>query len=125
MMKKALIEMRKDQYIIKQAYQRPIIPCRLTRSTRTPLPLEDKSYLDGSEIVIDGISLMDTKVISAILCNYSRLKEDSWDQFDGDTWYLMQDFDDLCTKALDAYPIFDRLVEWKIDGKQYIEFQKL
>jgi hypothetical protein len=43
------------------------------------LPLEDKSYLDGSEIVIDGISLMDTKVVSAILCNYSKLKEDSWD----------------------------------------------
>ena len=124
MMKKALIEMRKDQFI-KQAYQRPIIPCRLTRSTRTPLPLEDKSYLDGSEIVIDGISLMDTKVVSAILCNYSRLKEDSWDQFDGDTWYLMQDFDDLCTKALADYPIYDRIVEWKIDGKQNVEIQKL
>ena len=68
MMKKALIEMRKDQYIIKQAYQKPIIPCRLTRSARTSLPLDDKSYLDGSEIVVDGISLMDTKVVSAILC---------------------------------------------------------
>lgn len=29
----------------------------------------------------------------------------------------MQDFDDLCTKALADYPIYDRIVEWKIDGK--------
>lgn len=79
MMKKALIEMRKDQYIIKQAYLKPIVPCRITRSTRTTPPLDDKSYLQGSEIIIQGISLMDTKIVSAILCNYSRLKEDSWD----------------------------------------------
>lgn len=125
MMKKALIEMRKDQYIIKQAYQRPLIPCRLTKTASTPPPLDDKSYLKGSEIIIDGISLMDTRVISAILCNYVKLKEDSWDQFNGDTWYLMQDFDNLCTKALANYPIYDRIVEWKIDGKSNSEIQKL
>lgn len=125
MMKKALIEMRKDQYIIKQAYLKPIVPCRITRSTRTTPPLDDKSYLQGSEIIIQGISLMDTKTVSAILCNYSRLKEDSWDQFNGDTWYLMQDFDNVCERALSDFPIYDKIVEWKIDGKQNAEIQKL
>ncbi len=124
-MKKALIEMRKDQYIIKQAYQKPIVPCRLTRSTRSPLLFEDNSYLDGSRIVIDGISLMDTRIVSIILCNYSQLKEDSWGHFDGDTWYLMQDFDKICGNALADYPIYDKIVEWKIDGKQNSEIQKL
>ena len=109
-MKKALIEMRKDQYLIKQAYYQPIVSCKLTKTSRVTPPLEDKSYLKGSEIVVKGISLMDTKTVSAVLCNYTKLKEDSWDQFDGDTWYLMQDFDKLCTKALADYPIYDRIV---------------
>lgn len=124
-MKKALIEMRKDQYLIKQAYYQPIVSCKLTKTSRVTPPLEDKSYLKGSEIVVKGISLMDTKTVSAVLCNYTKLKEDSWDQFDGDTWYLMQDFDKLCTKALADYPIYDRIVEWKIDGKPNSQIQKL
>lgn len=124
-MKKALIEMRKDQYLIKQAYYQPIVSCKLTKTSRVTPPLEDKSYLKGSEIVVKGISLMDTKTVSAVLCNYTKLKEDSWDQFDGDTWYLMQDFDKLCTKALADYPIYDRIVEQKIDGKPNSEIQKL
>lgn len=124
-MKKALIEMRKDQYLIKQAYYQPIVSCKLTKTSRVTPPLEDKSYLKGSEIVVKGVSLMDTKTVSAVLCDYTKLKEDSWDQFDGDTWYLMQDFDKLCTKALADYPIYDRIVEWKVDGKPNSEIQKL
>lgn len=121
--KKALIEMRKDQYIIKQAYQKPIVFVRLTRGSKGYIPLEDTSYLNGSEVVVQGISLMDPNVVSAILCNYSRLKEDSYDQFEGDTWYLMQEFDDVSTQALEAFPIYQRIVEMKIDKLQNSEIQ--
>jgi GAF domain-containing protein len=55
-------------------------------------------------------------VVSAILCNYSRLKQDSWDRFQDDTWYVMQDFDDVCGRALAQHPLYERLVEYKIDG---------
>lgn len=125
MIKKALIEMRKDQYVIKQAYQKPIIPCKLTRSVRSHIPLDDDSYLQGQEVVIKGISLMEPKVTSAILCNYSKLKEDSYDQFDGDTWYLIQAFEEICDKALADFPIYYRIVELKIDKKQNIEIQEI
>lgn len=125
MMKKALIEMRKDQYIIKQAYQKPIIPCKLTRSVRTHIPLDDQSYLNGQEVVVKGISLMDANVVSAILCNYSKLKEDSYDQFEGDTWYLIQLFEEICDKALKDFPIYLRIVELKIDKKQNNEIQEI
>lgn len=123
--KKALIEMRKDQYIIKQAYQKPITCAKLTRSSSSYIPLDDKSYMDGAELHIDGITLMDPKVVSAILCNYSKLKEDSYDQFSGDTWYLIQAFDEISSKALEPYPIFLRIVELKIDKKQNTEIQKM
>ena len=124
--KKALIEMRKDQYIIKQAYQRPIIPMHLTRtSSGFHVPLEDHSYLnEDNEIVMEGVSLMDSNVVSAILCNYSKLKEDSYDQFDGDLWYLLQDFENTTDRALKDYPLYMRLVELKIDKRQNKEIQE-
>lgn len=123
--KKALIEMRKEQYIIKQAYQKPILPNKITHSVKTPIQLEDTSYLDGQEIVVQGVSLMSPIVTSAILCNYSRLKEDSYDQFDGDTWYLIQIFEDICDKALKDFPIYQRIVELKIDKMQNVDIQKI
>lgn len=124
--KKALIEMRKEQYIIKQSYQRPIIPCRLTRSTNFHLPIDDNSSLDeNGEVRIEGISLMEPAVVSAILCNYSKLKEDSYDQFDGDIWYLIQAFEDICDKALADFPVYMRIVELKIDKKQNVEIQQI
>lgn len=123
--KKALIEMRKDQYTIKQAYQKPIVPCHITRGSKFFLPLDDTSYMeDCGKIKVQGISLMDPKVISAILCNYSKLKEDSYDQFEGDTWYLIQAFEEVCDKALKNFPIYQRIVELKIDKKQNSEIRE-
>lgn len=127
--KKALIEMRKDQYIIKQAYQRPIIAAKLTRSNRTYAPLDDKSCLvtveDGQDVEVKGISLMDPKVVSAILCNYSKLREDSWGNFESDIWYLMETFDAISYRVLKDYPVYLRIVELKIDKKQNEEIQKI
>ena len=36
----------------------------------------------------------------------------------------MEDFDNLCTIALKDYPLYDRIVEYKIDGLQNIDIQK-
>lgn len=123
--KRALIEMRKDQYVIKAAYRKPIIPTKLTRS-KYPVRLEDTTHeFDKDGYVIpEGISLMNPEICSAILCNYSRLKEDSWDKFEDDTWYLIYDFENLCDKALADYPLYMRIVEYKIDGMQNIDIQE-
>lgn len=122
--KRAIIELRKDQYIIKNAYRRPIIPNKLTRSKHM-IPLEDETCeFDIDKYPIPaGISLLDPKVCSAILCNYSRLKEDSYDNFEGDTWYLIYDFENVCDKALEEYPVYQRIVEYKIDGMQNVDIQ--
>ena len=65
---------------------------------------------------IDGISLMNQDVVSAVLCNYSKLKQDSFDRFNSDTYYLVQAFEQVCDKALADYPLYMKLVECKIDG---------
>lgn len=123
--KKALIEMRKDQYIIKNAYRRPIIPNKLVRS-RHFIPLDDSVSFDKDGYCVpEGISLIDPAVCSAILCNYSKLKEDSWGQYEGDTWYLIYDFEQVCDKALEKYPLYQRIVECKIDGLQNVQIQQI
>lgn len=115
--KKALIEMRKDQYLIKQSYQKPIVPNRLTHSGHFSISLIDESVMEEDGIItIKGFSLMDTKVVSAILDNYSRLKEDSYGDFEGDIWYLIEAFEKICDRALEPHPIYQRIIELKIDG---------
>ena len=124
--KKALIEMRKDQYLIKAAYRKPIVFNKLTRS-RIFLAMPDKTCrfdADGYPIP-EGVSLLDPAICSAILCNYSRLKQDSFDQFEGDLYYLMDAFDQVADIALKNYPLYDKIVECKIDGLQNIQIQEI
>lgn len=123
--KKALIEMRKDQYLIKNAYRRPIIPNKITRS-KTSHKMDDSVTFDEDGFCIpEGVSLIDPKVVSAILCDYSRLKQDSEGNFEGDTFYLIYDIEHLIDKALAEYPAYLRIVECKIDGMQNKDIQDM
>lgn len=121
--KSTLIDLRKDQYIIKNAYRRPITLTKITHS-KNIMSLDDNVTIneDGT-ISSTGISLTNPAVCSAILCNYSKLKEDSWGYFDGDMWYLIYDFEKTCDKALEKYPLYQRIVNCKIDGMQNIDIQ--
>lgn len=122
--KKALIEMRKDQYVIKNYFRQPITLSKTTKST-TIIPLPDNTQefdADGYPIP-EGVSLMNPKVCEAVLCNYSKLKAESEGKFEGDTWYLIYAFEQLCDKALEKYPLYMRLVECKIDGMQNVDIQ--
>lgn len=124
--KKALIEMRKDQYVIKNAYRRPIVPNKLTRSTHvTILPDETSSFDEEGYPIPKGVSLLNPVVCSAILCNYSKLKEDSFDRFEGDLYYLMLAFDEIADKALKEYPLYEKIVECKVDGLQNTQIQEI
>ena len=124
--KKALIEMRKDQYLIKNSYRQPIIPNKLTRS-KYVLKMDDytNTFDENGYPIPEGISLLNPEICSAILCNYSKLKQDSWGQFEGDTWYLIYDFENICDKALENYPIYMKIVECKIDGLQNADIQQI
>ena len=122
--KKAIIELRKDQYIIKNAYRKPITLSHTCHGAAwVPLNYEEK-VVDG-EIQYSGVSLLDPEVCSAVLCNYSKLKAAGEANFISDTWYFMEDFDHIADKALKDYPYYERLVELKIDGRQNIEIQTI
>lgn len=118
-----MIALRKDQYLIKDAYKRPI---RLTKISHSKhfLKLEDSYTLSEEGYVIPkGFSLCNPKVCSAILCNYSKLKEHAFGDFEGDLYYLLWAFDEISERALLNEPIYRQIVVDKIDGLQNIEIQ--
>ena len=114
--KKAVIEMRKDQYIIKDAYRKPIVGKSILRS-KYDNKIDDCAQIDKEgNIFYEGISLMNPKICSIILCNYSKLRAECEAKFNSDLYYLMASFDDVATIALEKYPLYDKLVLYKIDG---------
>ena len=114
--KSTLIELRKDQYIIKNAYRKPITLMKITHSRNTPKLDGEITINEDGSLSSKGVTLIDPAVCSAILCHYAKLKEDSYEDFENDTWYMIYDFERICDKALKDYPLYMRLVEYKIDG---------
>ena len=78
LLKKQIIEMRKDQYVIKNAYKPPMYSVNAIKSFNK-IDFSDKFSIDENGIPHnDGlISFFNPKHISALLCNYSALKEES------------------------------------------------
>ena len=123
--KSTLIEMRKDQYSIRDSFRGVITAKNLTRNVGTSIELPSDEWIDeNGEIKYSGVSFLDPKVISAILCNYVKLKQTSWDKVQSDTWCLMLDFDRLLEKALADYPLYQRIVEYKTEMLSNVEIQE-
>ena len=127
LLKKQLIEMHQEQYVIKGSYKQPMIASNIVKSiTKTDLQ-ENITIDEHGEPISDGmLTFFDYKHMSAILCNYSALKEDAWGKFSSDAYYMMEDLDNLVEKTLrDNYPLYYKLLIYKIDGKQNVEIQEL
>ena len=117
---KQLIEMRQDQYILKNMYKPPVMLTKVTKSANQ-IDLSEKITVNekGDPVSNCLISLFDPTHVCCLLCNYSRLKEQTWGHFDSDWWYLMEDFDNLADRALkQKYPILYDIMIYKIDGMQ-------
>ena len=127
LLKKQAIEMRQDQYVLKNAYRKPIFCMNLIKSISKINLDEEITVDDKGEVKSTGfINLFNDKHISILLCNYTKLKEDSWSDFNNDLKWLMFDLDTAVDNALQKkYPLYYDLVIYKIDGKQNQEIQDL
>ena len=127
LLKKQAIEMRKDQYVIKNTYTKPIYCMNLIKSfSRLDLSEEIKITKDGDVVSSGMINLFNPVHISALLCNYSRLKEDSWAAFSGDAKWMIMDLEKIVDLALkEKFPLYYDIVIYKIDGKKNTEIQDL
>jgi hypothetical protein len=77
----------------KNAYRKPIIPTKLIHSKQR-IALDGTINLTSSgDIEYSGFTFLNPEVCEVVLCNYSKLKEDSWGNFENDTWYMINDFE--------------------------------
>lgn len=120
--KRALIEMHREQYILKNAYKKTIMP-KISPRMLPVVQLDDYQWVNRKSKIIGygGVTLLDPNVCKAILNNYSKLKEESYQSFDKDLYYLMLDFDNISSKALQNEPIYKLIVEMRIDGHSNVE----
>lgn len=126
-LKKQLIEMHQEQYIIKDLFRKPISPTKTIKGF-SRISLADACYVDAlGEPHNDGIlDFFNPAHISAVLCNYSALKECSWGKFEDDLFYAMEDFDILVEAAIgNKYPIYQWIIIHKIDGRTNLEIQEV
>lgn len=134
-LKKQLIEMRQEQYIIKNNYRQGTQPPAANSGNTGKNPLKGFSKIDLTEhIYIDDqyepvsdglITFFNPNHVSALLCNYSELKQDCDGKFTSDAYYMMMDFDNLIDAAMAPYPLYLDLLIYKIDGKSNAEIQQL
>jgi len=110
-LKKTSIKLYQDLYMIYEALTKPAKIMKITASDHT---------LD-----LGGLTFSDPDVVSAALCNYSRLKEDSYDNFNSDTKWMMEDLDNLLEITLKDKPNYERIVILKIDGLSNAAIQEI
>lgn len=118
-LKKQIIEMSKDQYEIRKAYQKPVYCTNLIK-TASKLDLSENIIVDEEkfEVHSDGlINLFNPQHVSALLCNYAELKASTWDKINSDMRWLLLDFEKLIEIAFENQnPMYYDIMVYKIDG---------
>lgn len=128
-LKKQLIEMHQEQYTIKSnVKQTTNIVAGGSVKGFSKMDLSENIWIneEGEPESDCLINFFNHEHICALLCNYSALKEDAWGKFTSDAYYMMEDLDNLIENTLrDEYPLYYKLLIYKIDGKQNLEIQNL
>ena len=122
-----IIEMRQDKYVIRSSYKKPIYSMNLIKSLpkvnlAETIEIDEKGFPHSNGL----ISLFNEEHVAAILANYSKIKEDSWDRVNEDAKWLIYDLENLIDAALkEKYPMLYDLMIYKIDGRTNAEIQSL
>ena len=127
-LKKSLIEMYQEQYTIKNTVKQPIYTTNTAAKTFVKSTFNDDIYIDENGMPQNRgmCSFFNPKHLSALLCNYSALKQECWGNFDSDCFYMMLDLDNLVEETLkEKYPLYYDLLIYKIDGRSNAEIQLL
>ena len=126
-LKKWLIDLYQEQYAIKNSVKQPMFSSNVIKSFAHAQFHDEYEFLPDGMPHNNGIcSFFNPSHLSALLCNYSLLKEESYSNFEGDCYYMMLDLDNLIEEALkDKYPLYYDLLIYKIDGKSNADIQFL
>lgn len=126
-LKKQAIEMRQQQYILKEMWRQPHRSSTATHTGGNRIEISDEVHFDANgEPTSDAVvTFFKPEHISAILCNYEILHTELAHKYHSDFHYMLRDFDELLRKGLDPYPAYRTLVDAKIKGLTNAEIQKI
>ena len=127
LLKKQAIEMRQQQYILKELWRQPHRCSAATHTGGNRIEISDEVHFDekGDPTSDAIVTFFKPEHISAILCNYELLNTKLKHQYFNDFHYMMRDFNDLMKKGLEPYPAYQTLVQAKIEGLSNAEVQTL
>lgn len=127
-LRKEIIDLRRQQYMLKQSYYCPPQSNAQNRYPNTSSPDFHESYSINSnqEVEASGnLSLGNPDHISLLLCNYSDLKMDSYENFNSDMYYILQDLEQCADAALETeQPMYYEIMQLKIDGLSNAEIHE-
>lgn len=109
----AIIDLSQTQYIIKNAYQKPI------RAKSSP-PSVSCSNIDWCE----RLDFTNWLTVSAILKYYSKLKTNASEKFETDMYWVLYDFEKLADDSLRNHPMLYDIMVDKVENLQNKEIQE-
>ncbi len=109
--KQTIIEMRRDQYVLKNAYRQPIF------GKGNPTVMDTDATYD--------LSLQDASQVLALLVNYPQLKEEFLDNNMSDMKWILEDLDRLIKKALKDKESLMFILQGKMIGASNNEIRAL
>lgn len=101
-LKQVIIEMRKDQYVMKNAYRQPIF----TKGDRG----------DMEQNLAYDISLQDPAQVEILLVEYAFLKQEFDDDNQSDLKWILVDLENLAKEAFVNHPSLAFILQAKLDG---------
>jgi hypothetical protein len=125
LLKKQLIEMRRDQYTLKSIFKPVFKSATSMVGGNNKINLDDHRWIDeNGEPQSDGlVSFFNPKHVYALLNNYVALKGEVGAKYSSDFYYLMEDFDKLLKKSFHNEPICADIVKLKLKGLQNTEIK--
>lgn len=126
-MKKQIISMRQDQYVMKNSYKPISINCTNTIKSFKKLDLSEKIYLDEEENVVSTgfLNFFNPNHISALLCNYEKLQIENWANCMGDAKWMLIDFENLINKTFENNPVLKDIAYGKMYSYTNLEIQNM
>ena len=119
LLKKNIIEDQKTQYILKQDYINYCKPLKKSSGLWSNDLIGTVKFNEEGQIYSENsvIKMYDPEHIRILLNNYSRLKEDTWDDFHDYMKYVIYDLENLIDENIkEVNPIYFDILVYKIDG---------
>ena len=127
LLKKQAIEMRQEQYILKEMWRQPHRCTVASHTSGNRIEISDEVYFDknGDPTSDAVVTFFKPEHISAILCNYEILETGLKHKYNSDFHYMMRDFKKLMAEGLAPYPAYLTLAQAKIEGLTNSDIQQL